>query len=39
MSLNRDNTYPVDVADNAKIENLGDLYTKIKDQDEIFPGI
>ena len=28
-----------ELADNAKIENLGDLYTKIKDQDEIFPGI
>ena len=34
MSLNRDNCYPIDVAENANLENLGDLYMKIKNQDD-----
>ena len=34
MSLNGDNCYPIDVAENANLENLGDLYMKIKNQDD-----
>ena len=35
MSLNGDNCYPIDVAENANLENLGDLYMKIKNQDNV----